>query len=515
MIGTVEGPYEDEALMGVVARTFDCQRGIGRKRVGLHLAGTYGATIHVELPTNLGTFTEALGRRLGLGVDELIARTTALPLYAPFLTTARFHAVRDAMVGKGVCVSSILGLHADRTTAQQWLLFCPACREEDQREHGFSWWRRTPQARGVEICDRHGISLAESQFSRGGSWALDYPLVDDATVVSSSGMRSDFSRAIATNTRWLLNENHAPIGPERLRAAYFAAAEENGFVRNDRLLRSDLLHAIAERFDPKHLLRLGLGFDPDSPYSWPAKLIVGAGECHPPLRHLALIFFLRLNAKRFMELSVTAAPRPKNTRGGGESEKATLRILWNDPNISLNEIVRRMGINYATVRTWASTMGLPFPRIATAKQRAAFVTKRSKTRKNFLAVKGRRSKIRVRLLKWLSRNDRAWLASKTCARSTRQKGRVDWKERDRRLARAVPSAARRLRACRPFRKVTITGLTTELRCSGPWQRAFGRLPLFRAVACRTIESNRAFVLRRIRVLRHERPGLPRWQLREL
>jgi hypothetical protein len=516
MILTLEGPHDDEPLMGMVGRALDAIVVGDRKRVGLKLAGTYGANLRLELPTHLGTVAKTLGRPIGLTIDDLIARTTSLPLYAPFLSAERLAKLRDTMIGDGSIIpSSVLGLHADRTRAPRWLRFCPFCRQQDIEKHGFSWWRRTHQARGVEICPIHNSALVESQFLRGGSWRMDYPLVDDAKTISVGLPPDDLAFAIARDVRWLLFANLPALGPAQVRAAYFESAETKGFIKGNRLCRSDFLHAMAEAHDKSRLRRLGLWFDAESPYSWPAKIVVGAGECHPPLRHLCLIRFLGQNAKSFTALALAACPRLVQSRGGDEGSKDIIRRLWPDRSVSLNQIVHRVGANYATVRTWASSMGLPLPRFVSRPAQVAHARHRAKIRAGFIRLANGRSRTRTRYLKWLSRNDGKWLKTHLRRKNVPAAPRIDWPRRDVTLARLIPVAIARLRAYRPFRKITRGGLAKELRCEGALQRAGGRLPMFEANTARRVESVRAFTLRRIRTIRREKPGLPRWRLREL
>lgn len=101
MMVTLEGPHDDEPLMSVIGRALDRIVINDRKRVGLKLAGIYGANFRLELPTHLGSVAKTLGQPIGLTVDDLIARTTLLPLYAPFLSATRLARLREAMIGDG------------------------------------------------------------------------------------------------------------------------------------------------------------------------------------------------------------------------------------------------------------------------------------------------------------------------------------------------------------------------------------------------------------------------------
>jgi len=92
---------------------------------------------------------------------------------------------------------------------------------------------------------------------------------------------------------------------------------------------------------------------------------------------------------------------------------------------------------------------------------------------------------------------------------------VDWTQRDSELTAGVTAAVARLRAYRPFRRITVTGLEVELNMAGILYRARGRLPAFEAMARKISESYHDFAARKVAEFRRLYPCAPRWKIYEL
>lgn len=499
MISSLEGPYPDEALDSLIARALAWAQPVDRKAVGLTIAGSYGANWRLELPTNLNAIAETVGRPLGLSPGELIAKTTSLPLYAPFISEQRYRAVRAAMLRyEGVSPASLLGLHADRTIPSRQRHFCVRCSNEARQQGRETWWRRTHLTRGVECCPIHGCALSKSQFDRRGTWKVDHPLVDSAVAVKTGPAPDRFARTVAANVQWLLQTELEPLGAERLRTAYFEAARARGLVIGGRINRRDFLHEMAAEQKNPRFGALGLSFDPSSTYAWPAKLLVAAGDCHPPLRHICLLDFLKLDVSTFVlqALSVTAPPR--KTRGIDPTSRDLIRMQWSDRSVTMEQIARDVGVNVATVRSWATSIGLSLPRFPSPETKRRFAERCRQTRAEFRSLGSVPSPRRTTCLKWLSRNDRHWLRQQRSKAAGKQILRLDWDERDGLLVTAVKPAVRRIMRMRPFRRLTLTGICEEVRAHGIYARSFGRLPKFTRAVASYIETPHRFALRRNR-----------------
>lgn len=295
-------------------------------------------------------------------------------------------------------------------------------------------------------------------------------------------------------------------------AAYRELLQRRGFLAHGRLRRTDFLHEFERAHDRRQMRRIGLWFDVASPYSWPAKLVVGAGECHPPLRHIVLMRFLGCDANGFIELARSLVPRSRGRRGPTSAELTSLRRAWADRTCSLNEIGRRLGVHWHTVRGWATAAGLELPRFAAPAQRKEFRQLRTRMRQAFR--RGRSAMALRTCVKWLGRNDGKWLQAHR-ARPRSAPPRIDWKRRDMVLAASAPRAARRLKSMRPFRRVTLLGIAGELRCLSTVERHRKRLPRFARRVSGLVEDSRTFALRRIAGFQRERPNLPPWRLREV
>ena len=515
MISRIDTPLPDETLASYLARVVADFPQRCRQPLGRWLTGIRGHVIIVDYPTRLQAVVDALGCHVGLNADDLVRRTTFLPLHAPFLTPERHDEVRRAMIdGDGAAPATLLGLHHGTPPAPASLRWCPVCREADLKDNQRSWWRRVAQVAGVDCCPIHG-PLIGSQFRRSRGWKHDYPAVE--TAVDSGGAEEwdDLSIQLAKDVGDLLQGDFPPMGSEALRGAYFDLLQKRGYIFGERLRRTDLLHDFLASLSGRRLARLGLGYDPRSPYAWPAKLVLAQGGTHAPLRHLHMIRFLGATAASFMEMVETARPRARPRQGPSPEAADKLQELWVDRSVSLAAMERILGVHQHTVRSWASALGLRLPRPGSGPA-APFLKRLKKMRGMWLRLRLGKGRRRTRVLKWLSRNDHAWLAAHLIAPRawTEVVAAVDWQRRDEELAAVVAAGAARVRAMRPFRKVSPTAIRDVLRVAGIVDGAEGRLPKFSAEVDKVIETWRSFALRRARTRRDELPDAPPWVVRE-
>ena len=109
--------------------------------------------------------------------------------------------------------------------------------------------------------------------------------------------------------------------------------------------------------------------------------------------------------------------------------------------------------------------------------------------------------IAPRIYTWLYRHDRIWLKEHTPVRSKKNKTgyqRVDWAERDARLAEEVISAAARLKNLpgRPSR-FTLSSIGRETGQVALLQQHLDKLPYTAQALSELVETREAFAIRRI------------------
>ena len=62
--------------------------------------------------------------------------------------------------------------------------YCPICREEDMKQHGFTWLRRAHHMPGVTACWKHCINLSETVLQDNLLEQIAYPTVQPVTSLS-------------------------------------------------------------------------------------------------------------------------------------------------------------------------------------------------------------------------------------------------------------------------------------------------------------------------------------------
>src|SRR5947209_13775699 len=154
-------------LYSVCARFSARVRYSSAKSVFEELFGTTGATAAIDLPNNLGQLSDALPAGSSFTPERLINRHTLLPFFSAFLPPERVTQIEGDMQGDcGQASYMRSGVMASRIPTPRYLRFCPVCTREDVRQHRETYWHRTHQVPGVEVCSTHGMFLEESSVSR-------------------------------------------------------------------------------------------------------------------------------------------------------------------------------------------------------------------------------------------------------------------------------------------------------------------------------------------------------------
>lgn len=504
----LEGPRQDETLGSVLGRALDRAPIRSKRAIGQLLFGQYGARLHLDLPRGMEALANTFGKRLGLSATELIEKTTILPLIRPFLPPSNLESLLLAMKeANQPTPSSLMAIQHDRGDKIRHFRFCEKCAHRDQKKHGFSWWRRSHQARGVYCCPHCETALAIAHFQAGQNWNPDYPIIEDAKVVSHENSIDDLAIHIAKETEYLMSHEIPAVGPLPLRDVYMQALNTKGLVHNGRLARLDFLQEFSTKLMPG-LQQRSIAFEKSNPYAWPAGLVLGQKNTYRPLRHLCIMFYLGLTVKEVFTLAQDAS-RPKyqpSTRIADRRKTRLLKILWANRSISVNEIARSLDVVPSTVVRWATTERLPWPRGDSLSERKWLSAHRTPLRKEWLRIRSRgERKHRARVRHWLSTYDAAWFKMNHTPPVKSGNSIVDWNARDREIAPKIPYFASRIRALWPLRRITICNLSMFFRNGNALVSTPQRMPLTKKATDAVLETPRSFVLRKIAVFRKRYP----------
>jgi hypothetical protein len=207
------------------------------------------------------------------------------------------------------------------------------------------------------------------------------------------------------------------------------------------------------------------------------------------------------------------------TRDFGSIWKSELESLWNNPNVSLRSIAKRLGVDPLTVKRHAAKARLRFPRNGkriTGKngppKLATFppsIVSNAETRRaEWLKLCHQFPSKRTTQLRclipacytFLFRHDRDWLRLHSPPKSSSRAAisRVNWDERDSRIAEKLPCAKAALLAekGRP-KRISLAALGRKLQALALIQHHLSKLPRTSALLPSAIESRLDFAKRKI------------------
>ena len=199
--------------------------------------------------------------------------------------------------------------------------------------------------------------------------------------------------------------------------------------------------------------------------------------------------------------------------------------LWADDQKSLKSMAKQLGVDVEALRRQSALLGLPERQPKHPPQRRAL--QREQDRQKWLAAlakdrhlsRGQFVKKHRRLVSRLRDYDQEWFATFTLPGGTvrqarlrperKPKGRVDWKERDAALSELIRQVGATMKNENEYEKpkrITLGQLTKMIPELTWWPMLHkqhpDRYPLSQAALEEILEPREAFVLRKIRWLRH-------------
>lgn len=97
-------------------------------------------------------------------METIIEKHTMFASYGRFLPKERKQrAFRDLLSMHGN-FNNLLSVPKRRTEEQRYLRYCPECAKQDRKQYGETYWHRSHQIVGVDICPVHGCYLEKSSL---------------------------------------------------------------------------------------------------------------------------------------------------------------------------------------------------------------------------------------------------------------------------------------------------------------------------------------------------------------
>jgi hypothetical protein len=205
MITSFTLPYEDETFPSIVARVLEQGRFPFISRGLRSILGTSTPSSRIDFPDSLEFFVNQLPPGHEYSVEFFIETHSLLPYRRPFLSAERLARIQVAMRNQ------FSHPHGGRSKLSSKLRFCPLCAKEEERRLGESYWHRSHQVIGHEICLKHLVYLHTSSVPSTSKYAWNLVSAQSFIDTNVSGKITSPTRAelkvlkpLAESIEWLL-----------------------------------------------------------------------------------------------------------------------------------------------------------------------------------------------------------------------------------------------------------------------------------------------------------------------
>lgn len=281
------------------------------------LFGEGSKAISIELPSGVGTLSSLLPKEAGLTSDYWIDQHTLYSYYAFSFSKERAGKIRAQLKSaKGHSVHLRTGVASSPIPANQAALFCPLCLQDDLKQYGETYWHRSHQIPGVQVCVKHNVWLEKSAFIYKGKYphyafisatrkVLDIPPREAKT----EDRASKFHLQLAKDAIWLLNHDLSTLEPAEIRRRYVYILRKQGLATSSGHLRHKEIQQRFREFYPLDFLR-SINCEPkeDTQTYWLARILRNRKSTFAPLQHLLVIHFLGETASSLVEKTIEYAP---------------------------------------------------------------------------------------------------------------------------------------------------------------------------------------------------------------
>lgn len=162
MIGFFPEFYEDELLYSLLARYYTRSGYLNYTYAAEDLFKEQNVTAEIEFITFL---KEDIWKRMykTKSMEEIVLKHTMFPYYTRFFSKKDKELAFLAIREKRTDYYNYLKLPYNRT--EKYLRFCPVCAEKDRQELGETYWHRSHQMTGIDVCPFHKCNLINSKVT--------------------------------------------------------------------------------------------------------------------------------------------------------------------------------------------------------------------------------------------------------------------------------------------------------------------------------------------------------------
>jgi hypothetical protein len=303
LIGHFPWLHPDETLLSGHARSISRQPFHSDKAAVEAFYGRTTITAVTDLPSRLSNMATSLPPAQRLELDYLIDDHTLWPFLAAFHPSDQRLESRNQMIGDGrpyLC----LGLMAMKCPFPEKLRFCVICASRDRSKYGETFWHRSHQLPGINVCPHHNIRLQASEVSYRHNrnrhrFTPAEAAIPRQMILPEEG--SDVEWQIAREAEWLLTHPFGDLSFAELREILLRRLTEFGFATYSSRVRATLvLNEFQQRYPQWLLVDLGCAIE-QTGETWIERLLRHSRSCQHPLKYLLFIHFSGL---KLSELSL-------------------------------------------------------------------------------------------------------------------------------------------------------------------------------------------------------------------
>jgi hypothetical protein len=392
----------------------------------LELFGVRHGIPAIELPNKIDQLVSNLPVGTAYTSDIIINKHTMLPFYAPFLPERSNQLIVANMKGAGVRTTQLrAGIIAGRVKPPEFFRNCPTCDEESIKQHGETYWTRSHQVSGVDVCPVHLVLLEQTNVRLRGSARQDALISAQSAQRATVAKRLDTTKAenrilirIAESTAWLLDRNQSRPGLMEINRGYRHVLADGGYISPKGHIRLTRLREQFADCCPATLLKhCNCELRDAGDGGWLGRLLRETEQSVAPIRHIILMAVLNISAEEFFtrvipgpvmrprtdpflclncacphfQQSVIPHFQIKRAKHGiarifecphcghqssrhadgksmirvvsfGRVWEEKLKALWSDSSASLRNVASILGADTRSVLNWAVKLGLEFPR---------------------------------------------------------------------------------------------------------------------------------------------------------
>jgi hypothetical protein len=267
-----------------------------------------------------------------ISLHDLLMNHTLFPYYARFLPHARRARAYELMVRMEGDPHDLLAIPDNKRGQLRRLRYCPVCVEENREKYGETYWKRSHQLIGVDVCPIHGCYLKETNVVIAGKASPRLHIAEQVIGNIASRKCADSASLrlaeymIQLFQQPLLLESTTPVGQFlNSKLEWTKYMSPRGDQRRMRLLLNDLHYFYGE----------------SAPEAWKVHKVLN-GYCWTPVEVCQLALFLGITPE---ELSTMALP-PKSQPEIIDEQIHALH----DQGVKAPEIARRLGLSVNTVK---------------------------------------------------------------------------------------------------------------------------------------------------------------------